>query len=110
MRIDREDYAVTPEFWEAFAGWWGDKAYREADTAEWLEAKARNLAADELQEEVDDFGYDNYYPYHPDYSVGYYAGIEFAIERIRQAPKTGRNMAWLYGEIVTREEYDAEHE
>lgn len=47
MNIDGEDYAITPEVWELFKGWWGDKAYRQADFVERFESTVRKQVVKE---------------------------------------------------------------
>ncbi|MFJ9694907.1 hypothetical protein [Kitasatospora sp. NPDC101183] len=48
---DGEERAITPDVWEAFAEWYGDKAYRKADFVEELEAALRRHIADEIAAE-----------------------------------------------------------
>ncbi|WP_406324045.1 hypothetical protein [Streptomyces niveus] len=46
MIIDGEDRAITPAVWDIFAGW-RDKAYRDADIVERIEAAVRAQVAKE---------------------------------------------------------------
>lgn len=46
MQINGEEFNVTPEAWDSFEGFWGDKAYREAGWIESFEALIRKLVAE----------------------------------------------------------------
>lgn len=46
---DDEERAITPAVWEAFADWYGDKAYRKADFVEELELKVREAVVNDLR-------------------------------------------------------------
>jgi hypothetical protein len=47
MRIDGDEFKISPEVWAVFEGWYGDKAYRHADFVEEIEAKVReNVSKD----------------------------------------------------------------
>lgn len=38
MEHDGDQYEIYPEVWTVFADWWGDKAYRQLDFLETLQA------------------------------------------------------------------------
>ncbi|MFF1417587.1 hypothetical protein [Streptomyces sp. NPDC058280] len=42
VQIDGDDYEITPDVWEVFKGWYGDKAYRHADFVEGIECAVRS--------------------------------------------------------------------
>jgi hypothetical protein len=48
MKIDGDEYKISPEVWEIFEGWYGDKAYREAGFVEDIEAKVREIVSNDI--------------------------------------------------------------
>lgn len=98
--INGEELDMSPKFWEAFAGWWGDKAHRQSWDAQELELTAREYAANSLQELLDDYDYNDGDMYDSDYTLGVAEGFRRAINHLRQAPKTSKNLVWSYGELV----------
>lgn len=59
---DGEERAITPEVWEAFAGWYGDKAYRCADFVEELELTLRTAVVDDLRRAAREASPDSRWP------------------------------------------------
>lgn len=49
MEIGGEDWEITPAVWAVFENWHGDKAYRQVDIVEQLEAAVRSQVADEIE-------------------------------------------------------------
>jgi hypothetical protein len=49
VNIEGDDYEISPEVWEVFEGWWGDKAYRQADMVEAIEKKVREAIKERLR-------------------------------------------------------------
>ncbi|MFD0276199.1 hypothetical protein ACFVHB_20160 [Kitasatospora sp. NPDC127111] len=59
---DGEERAITEAVWEAFEGWYGDKAYRHADFVEELETVLRRHIAGEIAAEGARLREDEEYP------------------------------------------------
>lgn len=49
MNIEGDDYEISPEVWEVFENWYGDKAYRQADMVEAIERAVRDVVREELR-------------------------------------------------------------
>ncbi|MFI2212998.1 hypothetical protein [Streptomyces sp. NPDC020141] len=49
MQIYGEDWTITPEVWEVFQRWYGDKAYRKAGFVAEIEGVVRECVAADLR-------------------------------------------------------------
>lgn len=99
--IDGEELDMSPRFWEAFAGWWGDKAYRQAWDAQELETVARECVREEIQK-----GYGGEPDSGDQWDLGYSQAISDIIRYLGMPPKTSKNLVWSYGELVEEGEED----
>lgn len=93
--IDGEELDMSPKFWEAFAGWWGDKAYRQAWDAQELELIARECVREEIRK-----GYAGEPDSGDQWDLGYAQAIRDIIRYLGDAPKTSDRLVWSYGELV----------
>ncbi|APC46320.1 hypothetical protein HWB05_gp058 [Streptomyces phage BRock] len=105
LRIEWEELDMSPRFWESFAGWYDDKAYRHADFAQELEMTARECAANDLQVMFDNYDHSDGGLYDSDYTLGVAEGIQRAITYLREAPKTAELLVWTGGELVPEKEF-----
>lgn len=95
MRIDWDDYAISPKMWNSFDYYYGDKSYREADWVEAFVQTVRDESARELEKLLSLYG-----PHDPEAN-----GLQVAIDSLRQTTKLGDGFVWAYGEPLTEEEY-----
>lgn len=90
MRIDWDDYEISPLMWQSFDWYYGDKSYREADWVQSFVALVRDESAKELQKMLEE---------NPEMTA------QDLIDALKEPTRLGDGWVWAYGEPMTEDEY-----